>query len=154
MAMEKQKYTVVLNVLTSLSTEVEELLRVASLAGTIDRDDQVGAQMRRLRDKFDDTMNQPPILAELEHLRHARERRTNREDPNRIMEVSQQELETTLTPSATPTINWDPVRSNETTLIAPYNYTVTKPLMVGTKSIYQIVTERQQAMRDAERQHQ
>ena len=60
-----QRCDELLETLSSLSTEVEELLRLASKSGALERRDDFGAQMRRLCSTYDAAINSPCVTPEL-----------------------------------------------------------------------------------------
>ncbi|KAF2703739.1 hypothetical protein K504DRAFT_170792 [Pleomassaria siparia CBS 279.74] len=152
MTTKKQKCSAILQVLSELSIEVEELLRLASIAGNLDRDDDVGAQMRRVKTTFDEATKRPCVAPELKQVREANleKRRTDEEATNSGEDGAS-------TPNLGPalpenrTVDLDMTNIRESTLIGTYSRTLPRSHTMAGKGIFQIVSERQAAMRNAER---
>ncbi|KAF2794263.1 hypothetical protein K505DRAFT_361253 [Melanomma pulvis-pyrius CBS 109.77] len=157
-ATEKRKNNAVIQVLSELSIEVEEILKLASNAGVLDQNDAVGGQMRRLRAAYDEAVNRPCVEPELKKLRieHTRRRVVRSSEDNSNVatttnEGSQEELLFSKTHGAMSTTgDLELGRVNDTTLIAPYLTLCTESKFMGGRSIFQVVSDRQAAMRNTE----
>lgn len=159
MATEKRKYNAVIQVLSELSIEVEELLKLASNAGALDQNDVVGTQMRRLRAAYDEAVNRPCVEPELKQLsiEHTQRRavRLSKDNSNvattTTNEGAQEEPSSSNPHGATSTTgDLELGRVNDTTLIAPYFCCTHESKVMGGRSIFQVVLDRQVAMRNTE----
>jgi hypothetical protein len=164
MAIEKKKRDAILQVLSDLSMEVEELLNVTSNTGSPDQDHVMRAQLHRLRDAHDKAINSPCVKAELKQLRPKNPgRRTvypGHANPLAIVAATEEVMSSDLAESSnaasasTSIANLGLGRVDDTTLIAPYYhtrvYSQSMCKVMGGRSIFQVVVDRQAAMRNAE----
>jgi hypothetical protein len=160
MAIEKKKHDAILQVLSGLAIEVEDLLKVASNSPNLSQVGELENQIRRLRDAHAEAINDPRVKAELKQLRSKHpERRTIppcHADPLAIvaatedmMQSEQAESSASAASAADTTLG----RGNDIPLIAFYSHTHSRSQskVMGGRNIFQIVAERQAAMRNAEK---
>ena len=165
MATEQKKRDAILQVLFDLSIEVEELLNITSNTGRLDdQEDAMRAQLHRLRDAHDEAINSPCVKVELKQLRLKNPRRRNvypgHANPLAIVAATEEVMPSDLAESSnaatdsTSIANLELGRVDDTTLIAPYSHTRVcsqgMRKVMGGRSIFQVVADRQAAMRNAE----
>lgn len=163
MATEKKKRDAILQVLSDLSLQVEELLIVTSTTGSLDQKDAMRAQLHRLRDAHNEAINSPCVKVELKELRSKNPgRRTVHPcyaNPLAIVAATEEVMPSDLEESSnaatdsTSTAHLELGRVDDTTLICPYFHTrvpsQSKSTVMRGRSIFQVVADRQAAMRNA-----
>ncbi|KAF2464209.1 uncharacterized protein BDR25DRAFT_319289 [Lindgomyces ingoldianus] len=143
-----------LQVLSDLSTDVEELLQVALKDGALDQKDDIGAQLRRLWESYDVVIHSSCVRPELRLLQIKNDRRrAGYEGKAPTTEVSS-DHETAPRPepfsasdSHDPSfMDLDLGRTQESTLIQPFR--MTSSLHHG-KTIFEVISERQAEFRSS-----
>lgn len=147
-----------LNVLSDLASEVEEVLRVASKAGALDQKDELGIQMLRLRDSYSTAINQPCAQPDLKLLQEKDNRRraehTGRGNHRHSHVRNDEEMprsnsSANLAEADPSNIDMSLVRGDGTTLVQSFREDIESKIMRG-RSIYQVVAERQAALRNSD----
>ena len=163
MATEKKKRDAILQVLSDLSLQVEEILNVTSTAGSLDQEDAMRAQLHRLRDAHNEAINSPCVKVELEELRCKNPGRRTvhpcHANPLAIVAATEEVMPSDLAESnnaatgSTSTAHLGLGRGDDTTLVFPYSHTRVpfhnKSKVMGGRSIFQVVADRQAEMRNA-----
>jgi len=151
-------------VLSELSMEVEELLNVTSDTRTLDQKDVMRAQLHRLRDAHDEAINSPSVKVELRQLRSKKSgRRTTHPGYGNtlaIVAATEEVMPADLAESSKAPTNYTSTadselgRVSDTTLIFPYSHMRVHPQskskVMGGRSIFEVVADRQAAMQNAE----
>jgi hypothetical protein len=149
--------------LSDLSTDVESLLQAASLAGHMNRDDEVSKNIQRLWSTYDNVISSECIKPELRlhQLKNHRRMTDHQANSNRrsdgVSSVAQAETNTAVVPprnnsSFDPSaMSFELVRFEETTVMSTYQRTAATEKYMAGRNIFDIVQERQAAMKDADR---
>ncbi|KAF2660389.1 hypothetical protein K491DRAFT_711881 [Lophiostoma macrostomum CBS 122681] len=162
-----QRCDELLETLSTLSTEVEEMLRVASKAGTLERRDDLGAQMRKLSSTYDAVINSACVTPELRLLQvknHKRRAEHQSTESFRIDHPSEDSDSNATTPKAAPggsasggsalhidpsTVDLSLVRGDGSTMIQSFRGLTSKNDAFRGRSIFDIVEERQAQFRNS-----
>ena len=173
-ATDKRRVDELLQVLSDLSSDVEAVLSSASKAGYMRRDDNLSSQIQRLWTSYDTAVNSACVKPELRLLQIKNDRRiaehhssdsfTINAPPTQVglpigqlgpprdlgVEAGMPNAETSVSfnPSET---NFDLLRLGETTVLQPFQQTASMNAMMKGRSIFDIVTERQAALKEAEK---
>ncbi|KAF2265086.1 hypothetical protein CC78DRAFT_600700 [Lojkania enalia] len=141
-----------LEVLSSLSTDIEVLLRLASETGCLDEGSEVSAQIRRLWASYNTAINNPCVLPELRSLQTKNEeRRTEhqKKESSRIETVGRGQTPRPDQPSSDSIlehdrsdVDLDLLRVRDTTLITSFHHAFTNSTVNG-RTIWHLVQERQ-----------
>jgi hypothetical protein len=157
MAIEKKKHDAILQVLSGLAIEVEHLLQVASTSPNLSQVGELENQIRRLRDAHAEAINDPRVEAELKQLRSKDPgRRTispSHVDPLAIVAATEDMMPSEQAESSASGADTTLGRGNDVPVIAFYSHTHSRSQsnVIGGRTIFQIVAERQAAMRNAEK---
>jgi SpoVK/Ycf46/Vps4 family AAA+-type ATPase len=161
-AAEKRRADDLLQLLSDLSSDVESLLQAASTAGNMNRDDDVSKNIQRLWSTYDSVINNECIKPELRlhQIKNHHRLESHKVDSSLrnddVSNVAQVDTNAGVVPSRNApfdpsAMSFQLVRFEETTVMSSYQRTpITDQYMAG-RSIYDIVQERQTAMKDAER---
>jgi hypothetical protein len=161
-----QRCDELLQALSDLSTAVEDLLGSASKAGTLNQKDEMTTQMQQLWNTYDTVINQPSVQPELRLLKIKNGRRqADHQEKQKfivdhlprskhgawpmdrgIAQLGNMELAEN-DPSL---IGMAPGRGDDTTLIQNFNETHSQSKIMGGRSIFDIVAERQAQLRNSE----
>jgi hypothetical protein len=161
-AHERRRADELLQLLSSLSTDVEALLQAALMAGNMHRDDKVSKTVQRLWSTYDTVVNSDCVKPELRfhQLKNNRRLATHTTSPNLQEDVSsvpQVEPETAVRLRKSPdsfdasAISFDLVRFEETTVMSSFQRTAATDRYMAGKSMFDLVTERQAAMKESDR---
>lgn len=163
MATEKRKRDDVVQVLFDLSLEVEELFKIAVEAGIVHQENVLGIQLRRLCDTHEKVINSSCVEVDFKKLRSRNSGRRNilpsHANPLAIVAATAEVDTLHSTTSSDAGINsasaadLDLGGVNDTTIIAPYSHlrvsSQGNSKVMGGRSIFQVVADRQAAMRSA-----
>jgi hypothetical protein len=151
---DKRRVEGLLQVLADLSSAVEALLQTASDTGVMQRDDVVSKHVQQLSSVYDTAINKPVVHPALRMQQITNDRRLagyhNNERSSTTNACGGAPI---ADPGPTPLLDMSAmslelVRVDETTLIQSFQST-TKYL--AGRSIFDVVKERQQALKEAER---
>ncbi|KAF2867508.1 hypothetical protein BDV95DRAFT_610896 [Massariosphaeria phaeospora] len=155
-ASEKHRCDDLLQIVSDLSTEVEDLLRAASKAGIIGQPGDVATQMRRLWSVYDGVINNPSVQPELRllQIKNDRRRADHQSSENfRVVAVRQPEtLDQLPCSSSMPIpqeIDLELVRHDGTTLVQSFNPAASSSNIMAGRSIFDVVSERQAAFNNS-----
>ncbi|KAH7065655.1 hypothetical protein BKA63DRAFT_161582 [Paraphoma chrysanthemicola] len=169
---EKRRIDVLLQLLTDLSSDVESLLEAASTAGNMHRDDAVSKSIQRLWSTYDTVINDDEVKPEMRLLQVKNTRRlanhqTNAKfrmaDSAKDSEAEQEQghpdrtspaitrPEHTKSPFDPSVLNFGLVRFEETTVMSSFQRTATTDRYMAGRNIFDIVKERQAALKEADR---
>lgn len=156
-ASERRRCDDILQVISDLSTDIEALLQAASAAGTLNLEGDLAARLRRLWSSYDTAISSPCINPELrllqvkndrrkaEHISNLNRRRDTtpsvlvglpekQEEQRRtaeFMEADQSRMDLVL------------ARVDETTLVQSFSTISANNKVMGGRSIFEVVRERQ-----------
>jgi hypothetical protein len=162
-ATDKHRADKLLKLLSDLSTDVESLLQAASTAGSMNQNDEVSKNIQRLWSTYDTVMNNDCLNPDLRSLQLKNSHRlaTYRTHPNltvpNVSIIAPANLEsgvlstrsqTTFDPNA---ISFELVRFEGTTVMQSFQRTSTTNKYMAGRSIFDIMKERQAAMKEADR---
>ncbi|KAF2726892.1 hypothetical protein EJ04DRAFT_529884 [Polyplosphaeria fusca] len=148
-----QRCDELLQLLSDLSNDIESLLHAASKSGCMEHKDEVSAQIRKLWDSYDVAINSPSLAPELRLLQLKNNRR--QADHQSVeafrIRVSDDVLDdrpNSASKSNTPvaddnTPDMELVRVSENTLLQPFSNLASNSKIMGGRSIFEIVMERQ-----------
>lgn len=161
-----QRCDELLQALSDLSTAVEELLGSASKAGTLNQKDGIAPQMQQLWDTYDTVINQQSVQPELRLLQIKNSRRQADHQAKQrylVNHVSQSQHGTwpmdrgiaqlgnmELAETDASLSGMSTGRADDTTLIQSFADTSTQSTILGGRSIFDIVAERQAQLRNSE----
>lgn len=155
-----------LKVLSDLSSDIESLLTTASSAGAMRRDDAVSKQIQQLWSSYNSAINMPCLLPELRGLQAKNtQRMVNHQSENTCPTVASNETSTSAPPctnsesirketlpSFDPSgMSFELVRFEETTVMQPFQRTSSTNKYLAGRTIFDIVKERQAAMKEADK---
>jgi hypothetical protein len=162
-ATEKHRSDELLQLLSDLSTDVEVLLQAASTAGHMHRSDEVSKGIQRLWSTYNTVVNTDCVIPELRLLQLKNSRRLASHHTNPILSVANDpgathaDLESgvplrkspnSFDPSA---LSFELVRFEGTTVMQSFQRTAATEKYMGGKSMFNIMKERQAAMKAADR---
>lgn len=156
-----------LRVISNVATDVEHLLATASKAGMMFEDDAMSKSVQRLWGSYDTAINDPALDPDLQQLQRTNNRRNadhicsknsgrdvaanDISNPLRTRLASanpDMNLTTSLDPSE---MSFDLVRFEETTVMQTFQRTSSVNGLMAGRSIFDIVKDRQAAMKEADR---
>jgi hypothetical protein len=168
-AIEKRRADDLLSILSDLSTEVENLLQAAAEAGSMHGDDNVSKNIQRLWSMYDNVVHNECIKPEMRLLQLKNDRRVAAHQgrasshiagassaPHAITNVEAVVNTGAITdigpvdmPSTTliPALRFDLVRFEGTTVMSSYQRTAATDSYMAGRSIFEIVKERQAALK-------
>ena len=115
------------------------------------RDDEVGTQLRRLCDSYDDAIHRPCIMPELKALQIKNDQRRSdhqrHDDYQRSHLGHQQTLPQPPAGTISTGIDLSITRGDSTTMIQSFKETPSKSKIMGGRSIFNVITERQAQFR-------
>jgi hypothetical protein len=162
-ATDKHRADKLLKLLSDLSTDVEYLLQAASTAGNMNQNDEVSRNIQRLWSTYDTVMNNDCLNPDLRSLQLKNSHRlatcrtyTNSTVPhvsiiapaNLESGVPSSSSQTSFNPSA---ISFELVRFEGTTVMQSFQRTSTTNKYMAGRNIFDIMKERQAAMKEADR---
>jgi hypothetical protein len=162
-ATDKHRADKLLKLLSDLSTDVEYLLQAASTAGNMNQNDEVSRNIQRLWSTYDTVMNNDCLNPDLRSLQLKNSHRlatcrthTNSTVPhvsiiapaNLESGVPSSRSQTSFNPSA---ISFELVRFEGTTVMQSFQRTSTTNKYMAGRNIFDIMKERQAAMKEADR---
>ncbi|KAF1840246.1 uncharacterized protein K460DRAFT_410846 [Cucurbitaria berberidis CBS 394.84] len=163
---EKRRVDELLQVLSDLSSGVEALLQVSLEAGAMHRDDIVSKHIQGLWTSYDTVMNNPSITPELRllQLKNGQRVANHRSNENYIVPARPSAPTTehpdtqAVPPSMETSTPFDPsdmtfelLRFEETTVMQPFQRTASANRVMAGRSIFDIVKERQAALKEADK---
>lgn len=167
-ASDKKRVDELLQVISDLSSDVESLLHAASKAGAMYRDDSMSKQIQRLWSSYDSAINHACVKPELRLLQLKNDRRLadHHSAENFRIEAASSDasnvegnanpqppaIRQEPTPLFDPTsVSFELVRFEETTVMQPFQRTSSVNSRMAGRSIFDIVKERQAAMKKADK---
>ncbi len=165
-ATDKQRVDQLLQVLSELSSDIESLLDTASKAGHMSRNDDVSTRIQRLWASYNKTINADCVKPELRLLQIKNEERiasyhssdnfrvaptipqSPAVEPNRASTRASTENSLPLDPTQA-TFNYR--KFGETSVLQPYQRLTSFNTVMDGRSIFDIVKERQAALKEADR---
>jgi hypothetical protein len=164
-ASDKRRADKLLQVLANLSFDVEALLQTASKAGAMQRDDDISKSIQQLWKTYDGAINSPFVQPELRLQQIKNDQRLSdhgnngtgetatashdppRDEPAPVVRPMQGKDPTPLFNSSA--VSFELIDFEETTVAQPYQRVAFARM--GSKSIYEVVKERQAALKEADR---
>jgi hypothetical protein len=162
---EKRRADELLQLLFDLSGEVESLLQAASSAGNMNRNDEVSKNIQRLWSTYDTVINNECINPELRlfQVKNTRRLASHKANDNRQVAASSSSARENTevdTAEAQDESRFDPrglnfqlVRFEGTTVMQSFQRTSETTEYMAGKTIFEIVQERQAALKEADRRH-
>jgi hypothetical protein len=166
-ATEKRRVDELLQLLSDLSSDVEILLQASSNAGNLYRDDDVSKHIQRLWTTYDTVINNQNVNPELRLLQVKNSRRLAAHQHNASFRLAaapsaahhDMETDTLMARGNSPVpfdpsgINFDLVRFEGSTVMKSYQRSAATDNYMAGRNIFQIVQERQAAMKEADRRY-
>lgn len=165
-AIEKRRVDELLQVFSDLSSDIEALLQTASKTGTMYRDDEVSKHVQRLWSSYDSAINSPCVKPELRLQQVRNDQRLADHHSNQNFRVEAAPSNAIDEPSTTEVpiplgrnssdfdaseMRFDLVRFEETTVMQPFQRTSSVNGLMAGRSIFDIVKERQAALKEADK---
>jgi hypothetical protein len=152
---EKRRVDELLQLLSDLSSDVETLLQAASTAGNMQRDDDVSKNIQRLWSTYDTVISNEHVQPEL-RLLHVKNSKRQAAHQARVDTVPQEQGGSQIVATSplafdVSHMNFDLVRFRETTLVTTFPRTDATDQYTASRNIFELVKERQAAMREADR---
>ncbi|KAF2106997.1 hypothetical protein BDV96DRAFT_606812 [Lophiotrema nucula] len=148
-----QRCDEILEVLSDLSVDIEELLQAAVKSGLMGQKNEMATKVQKLWSSYDAAINKPIVNPELRLLQvknHRRQAEFERMEPFRIRSAEGEPDSHTIAPQRAPpcpnnphAVDMELVRHDGTTMIQPFNYGVTHYKSLAGKNIFDLVRERQ-----------
>jgi hypothetical protein len=159
---EKRRADELLRVLANLSSDVEALLQAASKAGMMQRGNDVSRRIQQLWTTYDTAINDPSVQPELriQQVKNDQRRADYESNQDNVTTIVSRDFpRDKSTPMARPAhekdpmpqlVNFELMDSEETTVALPFQRVAFASASMAGKGIYQIVQERQAALKEAD----
>jgi hypothetical protein len=158
-ATDKHRADRLIQLLSDLSTDVESLLQAASTAGNMNQNDELSKNIQRLWSTYDTVVNNDCVNPEMRSLQLENSLRlaTSRSTVINAPMNAQSNIESGVPlirsqPSFDPSaISFELVRFEGTTVMQSFQRTSTTNRYLAGKNIFDVMKERQAAMKEADR---